>query len=418
MSPRRPHAPPARWSRIHSTRLHVVLYSMLLVATPFILLQNFLVEAISHASRSTIALGGLTIPIVPVVGVVVAAGLLICFRALVTARLFIALAIVLLMNVLAQQVTDYYFGHSFHDLQQNWHYGAYAVFALMVYRDLTPRGYSLARIMLITYLVALSFSCFDEIFQMRLSNRVFDISDIAKDVWGTLMGIILVSLGGSQWRSLLADWRKCRHPSLRGYLEHPFSLLVLMMVLAFLLLCISSLLSDLVHWPLVILITLGSFLLFFVLFHISQHKWGGRAILAVIVLGLMTQSYFWFRYRTDYIVHNQYGLTVYKGIAIPFFDVLILPDGSFRLVDKKQYFNRRDQGFFLKHKPDIILIGSGAGGAGGRGFPKKTVSQFLYNVYTQRATQVIILSTPEACRVFNRLKREQKNVLFVLHNTG
>jgi hypothetical protein len=30
---------------------------------------------------------------------------------------------------------------------------------------------------------------------------------------------------------------------------------------------------------------------------------------------------------------------------------------------------------------------------------------------------VIILPTPQACREFNRLKQEQKSVLFVIHNT-
>ena len=64
-----------------------------------------------------------------------------------------------------------------------------------------------------------------------------------------------------------------------------------------------------------------------------------------------------------------------------------------------------------------IVIGSGADGLGGRGFIKESAHQFIYNPHTQRGTQVIILKTPEACQVFNRLKRERKNVLFVLHNT-
>jgi hypothetical protein len=108
---------------------------------------------------------------------------------------------------------------------------------------------------------------------------------------------------------------------------------------------------------------------------------------------------------------------VYKGIPIVFYDVMIFPNGTFRLVDKKHYFNSRDQTFFMEHKPDIIIIGSGAEGLGGRGFVKQSPHQFMYNPHIQRGTQVIILKTPEACEVFNRLKRERKNVLFVLHNT-
>ena len=41
------------------------MYSMLLVATPFILLQSFLVETIGYVSGKTVPVGGLDIPIVP-----------------------------------------------------------------------------------------------------------------------------------------------------------------------------------------------------------------------------------------------------------------------------------------------------------------------------------------------------------------
>jgi len=104
-------------------------------------------------------------------------------------------------------------------------------------------------------------------------------------------------------------------------------------------------------------------------------------------------------------------------VPVPFFDIMIFSDGSFRPVDKKHYFNARDQRFFLRQEADIILIGSGAEGKGGQGFPEKDPVQFIFNNYRGRPTQVIILRTPDACREFNRMKREGKHVLFVLHNT-
>jgi hypothetical protein len=88
----------------------------------------------------------------------------------------------------------------------------------------------------------------------------------------------------------------------------------------------------------------------------------------------------------------------------------------FRLVDKKHYFNKRDQKFFFKQKTNIIIIGTGADGLGGKGFPDKT-NFFIYNPYIEKGTQVIILKNPEACEVYNRLKKENKDVLFILHNT-
>jgi len=395
----------------------VVLYSLLLIATPFVLLQNFLVEMIAHVSGSRVELAGHSIPIVPVAALVVALAGLAYFRSRITGLRIVAVVVVVLMNALAQQITDYYFDHNFYDLQQNWHYIAYGLFSYMVYRDLAPRGRSLARIMLTTYLVAMGFSTFDEAFQMRLSSRVFDISDIGKDVLGTLLGMVLIYLGGRQASTLLADWKLIRHRRLGDYLRHPFSLLILMSVLAYLLLIFSSLMSDFEHWPLVVTFTVAGFTLFFLLFHISQYRWCKYALLLVLGVAIVVQSFFYVRHRADYVVHNQYGLTVYKGIPIVFFDVLIFPDGSFRLVDKKHYFNSRDQRFLLKHKPDILLIGSGSEGLGGNGFFEKTVNQFVYNHFIERGTQVIILKTPEACELFNRLKREGKNVLFVLHNT-
>ncbi|OQX92231.1 MAG: hypothetical protein B6D58_03965 [candidate division Zixibacteria bacterium 4484_95] len=404
-------------SWIYSSRLHVVMYSMLLIATPFVMLQNFLQEAIGKISSSTIGLFNMQIPIVPLIMLILLVLLIIFLRSYLTKLHILAGIIALIMIAFAQQITDYYFGHRFYDLQQNWHYIAYAIFAFMMYRDLTPRRISPTQIMLLTYFLAMLFSSFDEAFQMHMSNRTFDISDIAKDTWGALTGIVLLYIGGNRPATLLASIKKIRNPKLSGYFKQPFSILILLTVLTIFLLLFSSLLTDLSYWKFIVLFTIGGFVIFFLLFHLSLYKWGKYSILTIIVVGLLVQSYFFFKYRSDDIVHNQYGLTVYKGIPIFFFDVMIFPDGTFRLVDKKHYFNYRDRMFLMKQKTDIIIIGSGAYGKGGYGFPEKTTNQFVYNPYIQRGTQIIILKSPEACRLFNRLKQERKNVLFILHNT-
>jgi VanZ family protein len=416
-SKKRARSAAARVSWIHSSRLHVVMYSMLLVATPFILLQSFLMEAISGISGTTFPVGDRNIPVLPVVGLVVVIAAGIYFRRRLTRRLIAAVVVAVLMIALSQQITDYYFDHNFYDLQQNWHYLAYAIFAYMMYRDLRPRGWPVARIMLLTFFAAMFFSTFDETFQRFMSSRVFDVSDIAKDVWGTLTGMVLVYLGGPLADDLLAGWKKLRHRRLRDYFGHAPSALILMAVLAFLLVCTSSLLSDFEHWPVVVLLTVGGFVVFFGLFHLSQYKWCKYTLLTLAVLAVVAQGWSYVKYRSSYVVHNQFGLIVYKGVPVVFFDVLVFPDGSFRPVDKKHYFNTRDQTFFLKRKPDILLIGSGYQGLGGRGFFDTAPNQFIYNPYTRQGTQVIILPTPEACELFNRMKRAQKNVLFVIHST-
>ena len=393
------------------------MYTMLLVATPFLMVRNYLQPAIAKLSRFGFELGGTEIPLVPVTALLTVLVLLILLRAYLTRARILAAVIVVLMLALGQQISDYYFADRFYDLQQNWHYIAYAIFAIMLYRDLSPRGVRPTKIILITFLLGLSFSSIDEAFQFRISLRTFDMADIAKDVWGTLMGLVLIYVGGTQPAVLLAHFKQVRQPRLRGYLENSHSLLILLSVLGLLFLCATSLLTDPGYWKLAVCLPLAAFLVFFLLFHMSQVKLVRYTLLIAALGGLLVQSYFFLRHRTERIVYNRPSLTVYKGIPILFSDAMFFPNGTFRLVPKKTYFSLRDQRFFLKQKTDIILVGSGSHGEGGRGFPQDAVSQFLYNPYTQQGTQVIVLQTPEACRVYNRLRQEGKSVLFILHNT-
>ncbi len=394
------------------------MYSMLLVATPFVLLQNFLVEKISQISGSSFALGHTEIPILPLLAIVLVIALLVTFRSYLTWIRGLAAVIVVLMNALSQQITDYYFDHHFYDLQQNWHYFAYAIFAYMVYRDLAPRRVTPAKIMLITYLLALCLSAFDEAFQMHMSSRVFDVSDIAKDLWGSLMGIIFLYLIVTDSGTLARQWKKVRHRRVPDYLKHPPSLLVLMFIFAFLLLCYGSLLSEYEYLGYVVLLTGLSFAAVLFLLHLSQNRIIKFALISIFVYAVLLQTYFFVKYRSGNIVYHRHGLTVYQGIPILFFDAMVFPDGTFRLVDKKHFFNFRDQKFFMKQRADILVISSGSRGEGGQGFPVKAPVQFIYNYYTQRGMQVIILENSQACELFNRLKREGKNVLFILHHTG
>jgi hypothetical protein len=182
-------------------------------------------------------------------------------------------------------------------------------------------------------------------------------------------------------------------------------------------LAVSSVLTEVPYVGLVLAITVALFAFFFLLFHASQWLWGKVCIALLLVAVVAGSSYSFVKHRSEGIIHNRYGLTVYKGIPIPFFDVLFFPNGTFRLVDKKHHFNYRDRTFLLKQETDIILIGSGRDGLAGGGFSESGVSQFTFNPFTHKGTQVIILKTPEACRLFNRLRQEGKNVLFVLHNT-
>lgn len=401
---------------IHSSRLHVLMYISLLVATPFVMLQVYMQAAVHELSVLKMELWGREIIVVPAVAAILFAGSLFFFRRYLTKIRLLGILIAISMIALAQQVADLYLNYRFYDIQQNWHYFAYALFAYVLYRDLGHRGVSWDKLIRYTYFIALSASTFDEAFQMHMSNRIFDISDIAKDAWGSLMGLVLVCFWVDRPFFLSPDKRRLRFPRLKDYYFQPQTLLVLLALMTFLLIFYSSLLTEFVYWKYIIFFTLCTTALILLFWHVSQFKWGRICIIGGFSLLILAQLASLVRYRDQNIVYNQPGITVYKGVVLPFFDMMIYPNGMFRLVDKKRFFNQTDRLFLLRQKSDIILIGSGPDGEGGEGFPKKDVSQFLYNPISKNGTQVIIMKNEDACDLFNRLKQEKKDVLFVLHN--
>lgn len=410
--------PAGNW--ILSTRVHLVLYSLLLIMTPFVLLQNFLVDLISDISRATWALGGLNVPIVPAIAGLIVLGLAIRFHRRINRRLLLVAAILVLFDAIAQEITDYYMAHNFYDLQQNWHYIAYGLFAYMAYRDLAPRGYSLARIQWLTFFIALGYSCFDEFFQMHMSSRVFDLSDTAKDLLGVIMGMtVTVVLGHSE--DLLAAWKQLRGPgsrrSLSALLRNPLFVFAVLIIFDLIFLSCASLLSDAEYVFQVVWLSLSLFIPAFFALLLATRPRGRIVLLALAALVLVPLGISRIAHGNDSITRHQYGLTVYRGVPVPFFDAMIFPNGHFRLVDKKHYFNPRDIRFLRTQRADIILIGTGERGLGGQGFIDPSPVQFVFNEFLNRPSQVILLPSGEACEVFNRLKREGKNVLFVLHNT-
>ena len=127
-------APPrlTRPGGIHSTRLHVSLYSALLIFTPFIMLRTYMQDALGKFSASHVSLLGFAMPTVLLIAGIPALVALILVRRRIRRRHVVAALIGLAMFRLGQLATDYYFGHRFYELQQNWHYIAYAIFAFMV----------------------------------------------------------------------------------------------------------------------------------------------------------------------------------------------------------------------------------------------------------------------------------------------
>ena len=274
-------------------------------------------------------------------------------------------------------------------------------------------------IILIIFLTALGLSSFDEGFQYFFSSRIFDICDIAKDSWGTVIGIIFVFMVYKNGE-ILKGKIKVREKKFKEYFKNPIAVLVFEMIFAYLLLSIGSLLTDISYFFVAVGITVLLFLIIFFVTHYSQNKIFKRTFWVLCVIVLIAQSISFFIYRNEGIVYNTKGLTIYKGIPIPYFDIMIYQNGFFRLVDKKLSFNKRDIDRISSYYTDILMIGSGSGGQGGRGFNiSETVQNpyFVYNSYTNKGLQVIVLKTPEACYEYNQLIKRKKNVIFIIHNT-
>ncbi|MDP8220664.1 MAG: VanZ family protein [Candidatus Stygibacter frigidus] len=398
------------------TQVNYILYVLLLIMTPFLLLQNYLQTAIGIASNAMLEVGSLSIPYTLIVGVIFLSVLL--YLARKSIRLFHlgVIAGVFLLFGVGQHVTDYYFNHKFYELQHNWHYIAYSIFAIISWRYWKSRGKTSAQIIRYTLLFAISASTLDELAQVPLSNRVFDVCDIAKDMYGSVLGNIFVFFVLDNARILKSKF-KLMHPTVKGYFNNPLTLLFYEFVFVFIFLMITSTLSDTEYFPVSVLLPVGIFLVIWLCIHLLQFKVSRWIVIGIIGISVISLGISIAVNFNKNITYNKYGLTIYKGIPIPYLDILIFDDGSFRLVDKKHAFNKRDQMTILTKCTDILIIGSGSEGKGGKGFPELKPVQFIFNANTGEMTQVIIMRTPLACQIYNRLKKENKNVTFILHNT-
>ncbi|NQU35349.1 MAG: VanZ family protein, partial [Bacteroidetes bacterium] len=323
--------------------------------------------------------------------------------------------VVLFLFWIGQKSTDYYFNHKFYELQYNWHYFAYAIFAYLNYRALSIKNLSSQKIILLTFISALGTSALDEFLQMPLSNRIFDVGDISKDLWGTMIGLFIIYFILENGSILIDGW-KIRQPNLKDYFKKPLSLLIFLFILAYIFMVTASLLTETTFILSAILITLLIFVIVFLIIHLCQFKLSRNIIIVIISVLFVTQGFYINKYFNDDIVSTNNNILIYKGIPIVYFDVLIYPDGFFRLVDKKKVFNQRDQQTIFDVCDNIIVFGTGDDGTGGKGFPLTDETQFVFSESNNQGIQIILQKNNEACDTYNRLKAEGKKPALIYHN--
>ena len=401
---------------VFSPKLNLLLYSLLLILFPLLLLQNFMQETIGTLSSLTFEFMGVKFPYIVVIALIIITVFLVVAKKNLNKRILISWAFALFLWFLGQQITDYYLNNSFYDLQNNWHYLAYGLFAFIAYNGLKKNQKSTSSLILSIFIRAFVISTFDEILQIFLSNRVFDISDIAKDLVGTIAGIIVIFIGYKNPEIIKTGW-KIRENKIKDYFNNPLGTIVFLGIFTFILLFVSSNLTNSKYVIHIIFITLLLFLIVFLLVHSTRTK-KGRWIVALGFTILFSLQVFSFIINFDKdITYHKSGITIYKGIPLLYFDVMIFENGSFRYVDKKTTFNNADISFFYEKVSNILLIGTEEDNKGYLGFPMAITSQFIYNIKQKKPVQVIILPSSQACKVYNRLKNEGKAVTFIIHNT-
>ncbi|MDP8229094.1 MAG: VanZ family protein [Candidatus Electryoneaceae bacterium] len=365
----------------------------------------------------SLPLFGAQIPISVLVAVLLLCALFIYQRKNITIPRIVWCLVIVMMIGLSQLIQDIYSMMSVYDLQRNWHYVTFAAYVIMYFYAFGVTEENKARRILGAFFSAFFLSLFDEFFQLKMASRVFDISDIAKDAWGAIMGLLFVFFVLETYGTIDFKKHKLLPKSIKDYKRNPLAALVLTGVFSLTLLLVSPLLTDHQYAGILLILWLLLFVVTMTLIYLLRSR-SFRIIIAsiigIVIIGLAGSFLSHRNSNINYVADN---LIVYKGIPIPYFDMLIYQDGSARLMDKKSFFNEKDMAYLKSHKPDIILIGNGFRSQRGNEIVANEGTLFIYNNFTNDITQLIVLNTPDACRLFNRMKQNKKDVLFVIHST-
>jgi len=394
--------------------IHFIAYILLLIATPFFLLKNYMQSAIGQLSEFNFVLFDVNIPYILLLFILLITAFLIVYRKYLSGFRIISIIIIFVLIFIGHNSTDFYFNHKFYELQHNWHYFAYSIFVFFSYRWMKEIGIKTSKIILYTFVAAMVISTVDEAVQIPLSNRIFDACDIAKDLWGSIIGMVFIFFVIEEGKEFRGNWR-INYPKLKGYLNSPFASFINLAIFSEILLLVTSLLSNINFLKPAIFISLLIFLIVFLIIYLLQYKISRIIVISVITLLLITLSFKYFNHDNKKIVQYKSGLIIYKGIPIPYFDIMIYNNGSFRLVDKKTSFNARDKRTIFNYAEDILIIGNTDKKNKIRGFNSDSKTQFAFNYKKGKALQVILQDIRNANKKYNELKTQGYNVVYIIH---
>lgn len=397
-----------------TTKTNLVLYSILLIVTPFLMLQNYLQDAIGKLSRLSFTIGEFNCPFILSVAVLLAIPGIFYLVKNYSHKRISGIAIVLILLIIAYNTSDYYFNHHFYDIQHNWHYIAYGLFSWLAWRHFSTKQLNTGKVILRIFLMALTMSLSDELIQVFISDRVFDLSDVAKDLWGCLTGLVFINFVVFEFKYI--NFKNFWPQSKKHFSNFPAWILSLEFIFAIIFLNVSSVLSDAVYVKQVIFLTLAFFAFFFLIFKLLSVKTGRRIVTgaATLVIILLTITLI---FSESKVKSGSENLFYYKRIPIAYFDVMIYPNGMIRAVDKKTHFNSRDQQKINSIGPDILILATGSKNQGGKGYHDQKKVEIRYNPVQNKVYQIIKLPNKEAFKLYNRLIKENKKILMIVHNS-
>ena len=313
---------------------------------------------------------------------------------------------------IGQSSTDYYFNHDFYELQHNWHYFAYGIFAWISYLYHQSKGSSRVRYIWNTMVHGVLISIFDETAQIFISGRVFDICDNGKDIWGMVVGLIVVLL----FTKPRDEKIRFLHRNILANLKHTWSAIFILLLFSYIFLNIASVLTETRYLVEVMIWTFVVCLPIISAIYLCQFKVPRIVIIAMLsallIMGIITIN----NNKTNIIIQKEAGVLSWRGINVPWFDLMIQTNGVPRLVDKKIYFNKKDKiNRIYGLSEDILIMGSGTKGHGAMGFTAGN-SNFVFNPITRRPLQILIYPNIQACRIYNQLISEGKKAMIIIHN--
>jgi hypothetical protein len=381
------------------------LFTVLVVLTPFIVVTRYSQRLAHIVSHLGFELWSVKIPVILLISL---AGVVFCLvwqRKNLDRGRVSAIFIILFLIFIAHRTMDIYLALSFFDLQINWHYVAYCAYAFFFFRAFFSPKIPLIRLIIIAYFSAVMMSLFDETFQLFMSDRVFDISDISKDALGVYIGLITILFITRTYGSITVSLK-----------SQSFMVMIMLGLFTMSFIFISPLLTEYEYLLSGILLSLGLFVLLTLFIYLCRFRlFRIISSISFVVLLISTTTVLVINWERD-LIFKKPGLILYKGIPLPYFDFIVFSNSYCHFIDKKKYFRSTDKDFLLRKQPDIVLIGSGVDGSGGQGFDQGLGTHFVFNKYTAKGTQVIIIPTPIACEKYNHLKKIGKKVMMVVHN--